>query len=154
MYNLTNQPIKRLIVPIKPIPVTIPGFEHYLISYFGGIVINTRTKKVIKGWLNENGYRRVKLVDGENLSQQYVQRLVALAYIPNHDPENKTEVNHLDRNRDNNDRFNLEWVTRQENIDYIYNRYTKKYDKIELNYNEVEEINSGDWEEVIKETPF
>lgn len=39
--------------------------------------------------------------------------MVAQAFIPN--PKNKSEVNHIDGNKQNNDVSNLEWVTRSEN---------------------------------------
>ena len=62
-----------------------------------------------------SGYHRVCLSrDGER-KRFYVSRLVALHYIPN--PENKPQVDHINRDKDNNHISNLRWVTGQENID-------------------------------------
>ena len=45
--------------------------------------------------------------------QMLIHRVVAYLFIPN--PENKPEVNHKDKNTDNNCVDNLEWVTKSEN---------------------------------------
>lgn len=42
-------------------------------------------------------------------------RLVALAFVPNDDVENKTQVGHKDESRNNDYYLNLEWVTPKEN---------------------------------------
>lgn len=64
---------------------------------------------------SKNYYRSVvKLKKNMKSKDMKVHRLVAEAFIPN--PENKSEVNHIDGNPLNNHVTNLEWVTHQENI--------------------------------------
>jgi len=55
-----------------------------------------------------------------------VHRLVALNFISN--PENKSEINHLDGNCMNFESSNLEWCTRQENE--IYKKFFKEGKKL------------------------
>ena len=43
----------------------------------------------------------------------YIHRLLAINFIPN--PLNRPQVDHIDRNRQNNDLSNLRWVTQAEN---------------------------------------
>lgn len=50
----------------------------------------------------------------------YAHRLVALHFIKNLNPSIYTEVNHIDGNRQNNHISNLEWVSRQENINHAF----------------------------------
>lgn len=64
------------------------------------------------------GYRFVKLSSMSDQKTLAVHRLVAKAFIPN--PEGKPMVNHIDCNPSNNNAENLEWVTAQENVDWMY----------------------------------
>lgn len=50
-----------------------------------------------------------------NREKQYKHRLIANQFIPNDDPLNKNEVDHIIQDRDNNHISNLRWVTRSEN---------------------------------------
>ena len=62
------------------------------------------------------GYLRLVL-NNNNIQKHYlIHRLVAQAFIPN--PENKSDINHIDSNRSNNIISNLEWVTRKENMEH------------------------------------
>lgn len=75
-----------------------------------GEVRNDKRSHILKGDLNSKGYLRVRL----NNKQYLIHRLVALLYIPN--PNNYPQVNHLDMNKINNKKNNLEWCTNSQNM--------------------------------------
>ena len=91
----------------------IKGFENYKIYEDGKIINNNGLEmKICK---NQDGYLQTNLYN-KNKKRKCcrLNRLLALAFIPN--PENKPEVDHIDRNRNNNNLENLHWVTRLENL--------------------------------------
>ena len=89
----------------------IDGFERYSITS-DGEVINDKTRRILKQ-SNTNGYKQVTLrMDGER-KEVLVHRLLAKAFIPN--PNNYAKVDHIDRNRSNNDLTNLRWVSDGQN---------------------------------------
>ena len=63
-------------------------------------------------WMNNKAYCRK------------VHRLVAEAFIPNHD--NLKEVNHIDGNHENNQVSNLEWITHQANVQHSFDTGIKQ----------------------------
>ena len=92
----------------------------YEVNRFG-VVRNVKSKKIVKGYIEKNGYVRIKF-DNKCLGgivRTTIHRLVAEAFIPN--PNNLPEVNHIDRNRANNCVENLEWCTHSENMKHSYN---------------------------------
>jgi hypothetical protein len=67
--------------------------------------------------LNGQGYPIVSLTNGDASKVARVHRLIAIHFIPNlENPENRKQVNHKDKNRQNNSIENLEWVSPLENI--------------------------------------
>ena len=90
---------------------TIVEFPNYDVSSLGNIR-NNKTGKPLKICVKA-GYYHVGLVNENCKKTLKVHRLVALAFIENH--ENKLEVNHKDKNKLNNCISNLEWMTRREN---------------------------------------
>lgn len=72
--------------------------------------------RVLKQWNNGRGYLCVSLHLSGKTIHLYVHRVIATSFLPN--PNNLSEVNHIDCDRTNNRLDNLEWCTRQENIAY------------------------------------
>lgn len=111
----------------------IPGFEgQYQVSNLGRVkgydrwitYRNGKGRKQPGRFLKQQdvskecNYKKVLLTD-RNYKKHYlyVQRLVAMAFIPNDDPR-KTQVNHINEQKDDNRVENLEWVTPEENINF------------------------------------
>lgn len=55
-----------------------------------------------------------------------VHRLVGLYFIPNNDPEARTQINHIDGCKWNNHIDNLEWATPSENRQHAYDTGLQK----------------------------
>jgi len=126
----------------------IKNFENYEVSNFGRIK-NKNTFKILK-LTNHSGYYNINIKNDNNRKSLKVHRLVAEAFLEN--SENKSDVNHKDKNKLNNYLSNLEWMTRKENnihrcngskiscnknkpilrIDKNTNKILEKYNSIEL----------------------
>lgn len=89
----------------------IDGYDNYEVSSWGNVK-NSKTGRILRVGTN-GGYCCVGLHEGSVRNSQAVHRLVAKAFISN--PENKPQVNHIDKNGLNNRLENLEWVTNKEN---------------------------------------
>ena len=70
--------------------------------------------KLLKQNLNIHNYLQVHLSKNNKSKMVTVHRLVAETFIPN--IENKSQINHIDGNKQNNRVDNLEWCTAKENI--------------------------------------
>lgn len=74
----------------------------------------TGKSKLRKISISRTGYRYIVLHHKGKMYKFQLHQLVAKYFIPN--PENKSQVNHIDGDKSNNDVSNLEWVTSKENI--------------------------------------
>jgi hypothetical protein len=96
-------------------------YLNYMVSSYGRIK-NLYTGKILKPTINDSGYQGVKLYHNNGKSTRLVHRLVAETVIPlfYQNRETDYEVNHINFNKTDNNIFNLEWVTRQENLKHLY----------------------------------
>jgi hypothetical protein len=77
-----------------------------------------KNKEIIKKKSYCKGYCSVSLCKENKSSTKRICRLVAIAFIPN--PKNKSQVNHIDVNKRNDNVENLEWNTPAENIRHAF----------------------------------
>jgi hypothetical protein len=107
--------------------ITHNNSDNYLISSFGNVK-NKITGKILKFKTTYGGYCCINIMG----KQSYIHRLVAQTFIEN--PLKKQTVNHIDKNRSNNNILNLEWATYKEQskhspkLNYTNNRCIWKID--------------------------
>lgn len=131
---------------MKEVWKDIKNYEgYYLISNLGNVksldryVYNIALKsklytverifkgKILKTSIDNHGYLQVNLSKNGKVKRFHVHRLVAEAFIPN--PQNKPQVNHIDGNRANSNKNNLEWVTDRENKIHAWKKLPRKTTK-------------------------
>ena len=100
---------------------------NYEISNYGRMV-NIKTGNLLKTQANKKGYQVVRVTINRVKRTFRIHRLVAQYFVSN--PDNKTQVNHIDGNKNNNRYDNLEWCSNAENAHHA--------------------IKTGLWESVIK----
>ena len=113
----------------------IPGYEgRYQVSNTGQVrslnYMHTGQTRILKPAKDKDGY----LLIGLKGKSCRVHRLVAQAFIPNHD--NLPCINHKDENPANNAVWNLEWCTAKYNCNYgAHNEKLSKSGKGKHNHN-------------------
>lgn len=105
-----------------------PKYEHVFVTPDGKIFSNKSGKLKELTQFEKNGYLKCTIFEDDNvISQKFVHRLVAETFIPN--PNNLPEIDHIDCNKQNNLKDNLEWVTSKENKRRAWNNnlYNKNF---------------------------
>ena len=105
--------------------IDLIGFDNYEILTTEPFTIRRKdNKRVVTETVARNGYIKVGLNTPSGFVTRLKHRLIAQHFIPN--PDNLSDVDHIDRNKQNNTLSNLRWVSRSENLK---NRTIKAYVK-------------------------
>lgn len=98
----------------------VEGYENYQVSNLGNVKSlnyrNTGTEQILKPRDDTHGYLIVALFKKGKGKNFKIHRLVAKAFLAN--PENFGDVNHKNEIKTDNRVENLEWCTRQYNLNY------------------------------------
>lgn len=115
------------VANLKEVCQTVKGFEDYVVSNLGyvkslpryvgsGKARRLTKERVLKPVKNGKGYLNVALCFNGLQKRELLHRLVALAFVPNPNPELYNEVNHKDGDKLNCRADNLEWTDRLGNM--------------------------------------
>lgn len=91
----------------------IADFPHYQVSNLGNVRSNKRQGQILKPSADVKGYYALVLYNNAKFCKR-IHRLVAETFIPK--VEGKNEVDHIDRNKQNNCVENLRWVDRSQQM--------------------------------------
>ena len=115
----------------------IKGFENYLI-FEDGKVYNQKYDRFLKPDNNGDRYLTVNLYKNNIGYKRKVHRLVGQAFIPN--PENKPTIDHIDRDKTNNNVENLRWATIGENAQNKGYYANNKLNIKNISYDDIRDI--------------
>jgi len=92
---------------------TLDQFPNLRI-YADGNIYNERVGRCHKLRANKDGYMCTKVFNADGIRKTIpTHRLIAMAWIPN--PDNLSDVDHIDHDRTNNNLENLRWVSKSTN---------------------------------------
>lgn len=115
----------------------IEDYPDYQISSLGRVKsIRRKNEKILACCPNGDGYRHCNIYNGVKGSGRKTVRvaiLVAKAFVPN--PDNKPEVDHINRDRADDTASNLRWATRSEQaINQKDREHSTDYKNISVRY--------------------
>lgn len=104
----------------------IEGLEAMYAINERGDIFSVRKMKLLKPSENNCGYLQVYLTFWTGGGCWYkVHRLVGMQFIPN--PNDLTDINHINGNKKYNHVENLEWLSHSDNIKYSYRTLGRKH---------------------------
>jgi hypothetical protein len=101
--------------------------RKYIISndghvFFGEKTLRAKYHQEVTQYLNQDGYKAVTVGNPSKRVRRCVHQLVAICFLDKPNDGKIYEVDHIDRNRTNNNVENLRYVTHVENVKLIPKR--------------------------------
>ena len=94
----------------------IPGCDDYAIDKHGN-VYTFRSDMYRKPWKNARGYYQLSIRDNDNNMRTFnIHTLMGMTWVPKPDSDEKLVMDHIDRNKLNNEYTNLRWVNYSTNV--------------------------------------
>lgn len=119
-FNIPNIPAMPNEIFVSVTDYSVNGvYNCYKVSNYGR-VFNCITQTFITNYIAYNNYLSVSLATINGYKSVLIHRLMMLCFFPIDNPD-LYQVNHKDGNKTHNELYNLEWVTRSENIIHAYN---------------------------------
>lgn len=123
---------EKLPLPSGFITASLYTCSDYAIN-INSIIITSRTRRIVKPYLDEFGYLRVNTRHLKPHTSsigiyERLHRLYAMTFLPLEDTSlySNLEVNHRNGNKLDNTVENLEWVTKQENLQHAWETGLRK----------------------------
>ena len=124
------------------------GYEGlYQVSSLGRVkrLHKNGKENILTGKKDKDGYTEIILSKSRKKKYFRLHRIVADAFIPN--PANKPQINHKDRDKQNNTVANLEWVTGSENVLHTFATGRRVHKRPVLQYTRNMELVSS-WDSI------
>lgn len=93
------------------------NYDKYEV-YDDGRIYSYKSKKFLKPTKFKNGYYRVGLTNNEGKVKLFTLHRVIYEAVTGEPIPEGYEINHIDENKENNSRSNLELLTHKQNINY------------------------------------
>tara|TARA_R100001463_G_scaffold127559_2_gene185705 strand:- start:2823 stop:3326 length:504 start_codon:yes stop_codon:yes gene_type:complete len=74
-----------------------------------GLIYSSKCKRLLTPYISDEGYMRITLYNNNKKLTRGIHRILGKAFIPN--PNNYKMIDHIDKDRKNNDLTNLRWIT-------------------------------------------
>ena len=113
---------------LQDMKMNLIDWDRYIV-HENGDVFDKKINRLLNHLPTRGGYYQI-FMSGQ---KHYIHRIVAYKFLFNDNPKIKKEVNHIDFNKSNNHKDNLEWCSRTFNVRHANNTGRGAIKKLSFN---------------------